>query len=154
MRRIELTVAKLRPDLWEDIKAGRKQVEVRVSEAFPTPVVLFTAPDDGRFLGAVIVKEIARNRPGLDQRSFWTWEFVEHLTGVPVDELKKMYPFAAREHRIKCEDLYMYKVTPINSQDVLAGIVNADMYTQTDDLNDIADRFLSLFTQPDHKEEA
>lgn len=57
MRNIELTVAKIDPNLWDKIKSGEKKFEIRTEEFKGTHVV-FVEPDRPRnVLGIVRIKE-------------------------------------------------------------------------------------------------
>lgn len=60
MRNIELTVAKIDPNLWDKIKSGEKKFEIRTEEFKGTHVV-FVEPDRPRnVLGIVRIKECIR----------------------------------------------------------------------------------------------
>lgn len=117
-----VTVAKIRREYWEQIADGRKRFEVRDEEVAATSrAFVFLDASTGEHLGNARI--ISCTTFGGYENSTWSWHMLSKLTDMPVAELKKLFPVAAKIAAAPSEyEMYLYEITPISDGELLPSL--------------------------------
>ncbi|MCB4887357.1 hypothetical protein KZO96_05695 [Bifidobacterium pseudocatenulatum] len=117
-----VTVAKIRREYWEQIADGRKQFELRDEEVEATSqAFVFVDASTGEHLGNARI--ISCTTFGGYENSTWSWRMLSKLVDIPVAELKKLFPVAAKLAAAPSEyEMHLYEITPISDDELLHGL--------------------------------
>lgn len=114
-----VTVAKIRREYWEQIADGKNVFELRDEEVAATSqAFVFMDASTGEHLGNARI--ISCTTFGGYESSTWSWHMLSKLVGMPVAELKKLFPVAAKLAAAPSEyEMYLYEITPISDDELL-----------------------------------
>ena len=114
-----VTVAKIRREYWEQIADGKNVFELRDEEVAATSqAFVFMDASTGEHLGNARI--ISCTTFGGYENSTWSWHRLSKLTDMPVAELKKLFPVAAKIAAAPSEyEMYLYEITPISDDELL-----------------------------------
>lgn len=117
-----VTVAKILREYWKQIADGRKQFELRDEEvSFNSQAFVFMDASTGEHLGNARI--ISCTTFGGYDSSAWNWNMLSKLTEVPVPELKKLFPVAAKHEAAPWEyEMNLYEIKPISDGELLRSL--------------------------------